>query len=61
VTLTLPVLASCREMLFEVAGVEKREILTRLLAGENLPANRARAIGETILLVDQAAFGGESA
>jgi 6-phosphogluconolactonase len=60
VTLTLPVLGSCREMLFEVAGIEKRAILTRLLAGENLPANRARSIGETILLVDQAALGGES-
>ena len=43
VTLTLPTLASCREMLFEVAGSDKRAILTRLLAGENLPANRARS------------------
>jgi len=60
VTLTLPVLASCREMLFEVAGGEKHAILTRLLAGENLPANRARSTGETVLLVDQAAVGGES-
>lgn len=62
VTLTLPTLASCREMLFEVAGTEKRAILTRLLAGENLPANRARSTGETIWLVDEAAlpenFGG---
>jgi 6-phosphogluconolactonase len=60
VTLTLPVLASCREMLFEVAGSDKRAILARLLANENLPANRARSTGETVLLVDQAAFGGES-
>ena len=57
--LTLPALASCREMLFEVAGAEKRAILTRLLAGENLPANRARSIGETVLLVDRAAAAGE--
>ncbi len=56
VTLTLPALASCREMLFEVAGSEKRAILTRVLAGENLPANQARATGETIWLVDQAAL-----
>jgi 6-phosphogluconolactonase len=56
VTLTLPPLASCREMLFEVAGAEKRVILTRVLAGETLPANQARAIGETIWLVDQAAL-----
>jgi 6-phosphogluconolactonase len=62
VTLTLPALGSCREMLFEVAGSEKRAILTRVLAGENLPANRAHATGETVWLVDQAAlpenFGG---
>jgi 6-phosphogluconolactonase len=56
VSLTLPTLASCREMLFEAAGSEKRAILTRLLAGENLPANRARSIGETIWLVDRAAL-----
>jgi 6-phosphogluconolactonase len=56
VTLTLPTLASCREMLFEIAGSGKRAILTRALAGENLPANRARSIGETIWLVDRAAL-----
>ena len=56
VTLTLPALASCREMLFEVAGAEKRAILTRVLGGENLPANRAQSIHETIWLVDQAAL-----
>ena len=62
VTLTLPTLASCREMLFEVAGTDKRAILTRVFAGENLPANRARSSGETVWLVDRAAipenFGG---
>jgi 6-phosphogluconolactonase len=56
VTLTLPALASCREMLFEIAGADKRAILTRLLDGENLPANRAHSLGETIWLVDQAAL-----
>ncbi|WP_426443421.1 6-phosphogluconolactonase [Bradyrhizobium genosp. P] len=56
VSLTLPALASCREMLFEIAGHGKRTILTRLFAGENLPANRARSQGETIWLVDQAAL-----
>jgi 6-phosphogluconolactonase len=60
VTLTLPALASCREMLFEVAGTEKRAILARLQADENLPANRARSAGETVWLVDRAALGGES-
>jgi 6-phosphogluconolactonase len=56
VTLTLPALGSCREMLFEVAGPDKRAILTRVLQSENLPANRAHSIGETIWLVDQAAL-----
>jgi 6-phosphogluconolactonase len=56
VTLTLPVLNSCREMLFEVAGSEKRAILTRVLEGVNLPASRARSVGETIWLVDKAAL-----
>lgn len=59
VTLTLPALSSCREMLFEIAGRGKRAILSRLFAGENLPANRARSSGETVLLVDQAALSGE--
>jgi 6-phosphogluconolactonase len=56
VTLTLPALGSCREMLFDLAGPGKRAILTRLLAGENLPANRARSTGETVWLVDEAAL-----
>jgi 6-phosphogluconolactonase len=59
VTLTLPALSSCREMLFEVAGQEKRAILNRLAADNTLPANRARSLGETVWLVDKAAIGGE--
>jgi len=56
VTLTLPVLASCREMLFQITGSTKRAILTRLLANENLPANRAQSEGETVWLADRAAL-----
>jgi 6-phosphogluconolactonase len=56
VTLTLPALGSCREMLFEASGAGKRPILTRVFAGEDLPANRARSTGETIWLVDTAAL-----
>ena len=56
VSLTLPALNSCREMLFEVSGADKRAILTRVLAGENLPANRAHSIGETMWLADKAAL-----
>jgi 6-phosphogluconolactonase len=61
VTLTLPALASCREMLFELAGNEKRAILAKLSTDESLPANRARSLGETVLLVDQAALGEKTA
>jgi 6-phosphogluconolactonase len=56
ITLTLPALASCREMLFEASGAGKRAILTRVFDGEQLPAARARSQGETIWLVDQAAL-----
>jgi 6-phosphogluconolactonase len=56
VTLTLPALGSCREMLFEASGAGKRAILSRVFAGEDLPANRARSTGETIWLVDTAAL-----
>jgi 6-phosphogluconolactonase len=56
ITLTLPALASCREILFLASGSGKRAILTRVLSGENLPANRARSNGETVWLLDQAAL-----
>jgi 6-phosphogluconolactonase len=56
VTLTLPALASCREMLFEASGSGKRAILTRVFGGESLPATRARSNGETVWLVDRAAL-----
>lgn len=63
VSLTLPALASCHEMLFEAAGGSKRSILTRVFSGENLPASRARSTGETVWLVDRTAlpegFGGD--
>ena len=56
VSLTLPALASCREMLFEASGAGKRAILTRVFDGEDLPAKRARSEGETIWLLDKAAL-----
>ena len=56
VTLTLPALGSCREMLIEASGAGKRPILTRVFAGEDLPANRARSAGATVWLVDKAAL-----
>jgi 6-phosphogluconolactonase len=56
VTLTLPALGSCREMLIEASGAGKRPILTRVFVGEDLPANRVHSAGETIWLVDAAAL-----
>ncbi len=56
VSLTLPPLASCHEMLFLMSGEDKRAILGRVLAGEDLPANRARSDGETVWLCDRAAL-----
>ncbi|MGB3864221.1 MAG: 6-phosphogluconolactonase, partial [Xanthobacteraceae bacterium] len=56
VTLTLPALASCREMLFLVSGDDKRDILARVLADDDLPAARAHSLGDTVWLVDAAAL-----
>lgn len=57
VSLTLPALNACREMMFMLSGADKRAILARVLGGEDLPANRARASsGETIWLCDRAAL-----
>jgi len=55
VTLTFPALASTREMLFLVSGEEKRDMLTRVLSGEDLPAHHAYSHGELVWLVDRAA------
>lgn len=56
VTLTLPYLGSTQEMLFLASGHDKKTILTRVFAGEVLPASRAHAEhGETVWLIDQAA------
>jgi 6-phosphogluconolactonase len=53
VTLTLPALASTRVMLFLVSGRGKREIVTRVLSGTDLPAARAHSDGELAWLVDR--------
>lgn len=60
VTLTFPVLASTREMLFLVGGRDKRDVLTRVLAGDDLPAGQARSDGDLVWLVDRAAAPEES-
>ena len=54
-TFTYPVLNGARTAAFLVAGAEKREILARVLAGdESLPAARVEA-EETVVLADEAA------
>lgn len=55
VTLTLPALGSCREMLFLISGAEKREIVAKVLTDETLPAARARSRQDTVWLIDDAA------
>jgi 6-phosphogluconolactonase/glucosamine-6-phosphate isomerase/deaminase len=53
VTLTFPTLASTREMLFLVSGPGKRQVMTRVLSGSDLPATRAYAEGNLVWLVDR--------
>jgi len=55
VTLTFPALAATHEMLFLIDSADKRSILKRVLAGEDLPAHRAYAHGDLIWLVIQTA------
>jgi 6-phosphogluconolactonase len=55
VTLTFPALASTHEMLFLVDSADKRAILARVLAGEDLPAARAYADGALVWLIVRAA------
>lgn len=54
VSLTLPCLGSTHEMLFLASGHDKKAILARVLAGEDLPASRAHArYGQTVWLIDK--------
>ena len=54
-TFTYPVLNAARAVAFVVGGADKREVLARVLAGdESLPAARVRA-RETVVLADEAA------
>jgi 6-phosphogluconolactonase len=56
ITLTYPAIESSRHTAFLVAGADKRETLSRALAGDQaLPAARLRPIGELIWFVDEAA------
>ncbi len=60
VSLTLPCLASTREMLFLASGRDKKDILEHVFAGDDLPATRARAAhGKTVWLIDESAAPNE--
>jgi 6-phosphogluconolactonase len=56
ITLTYPALESSRHTAFLVAGADKREALSRALAGDRaLPAAGLRTVGELTWFVDEAA------
>jgi 6-phosphogluconolactonase len=55
VTLTFPALAATREMLFLIDSPDKRQIVARVFAGEDLPAHRAYAQGDLVWLIVRAA------
>ena len=57
VTLTYPVLESCRAAAFLVSGAGKKDMLSRVLLGEDLPAARFKPQGALTWFVDRAAAG----
>lgn len=61
ITLTYSALQASRTVLFLVAGAEKRDVLVRIAAGEDLPASRVRGTEQTVFLMDRAAAPGNDA
>jgi 6-phosphogluconolactonase len=58
ITMTYPVLESCRRAAFLVAGHEKADILSAIRAGESqVPAARIEPVGELIWFLDRSAAG----
>ena len=58
ITLTYPVLESCRHAAFLVAGADKREVLAQVRGGDAaLPAAHYRSAGELHWFTDRAAAG----
>lgn len=56
-TLTYPALARAQQLMWLVAGQEKREPLERLLSGDTgIPAGRVEA-GASLIFADSAAAG----
>ena len=50
-----PALAATRELLFLIDSADKRQIVARVFAGEDLPAHRAYAQGDLVWLIVRAA------
>lgn len=55
VTLSFPALASTRRMVFLVTGSEKRDIISRVLSGSDLPASRANTELPVLWMLDRSA------
>lgn len=55
-TLTIPVLSAAELAVFLVSGPDKRKVLGRVLAGEDLPATRVAA-RRVVIIADEAAAG----
>lgn len=53
ITLTFPALASTRELMFLVSGPDKREVVDRVLSGQDLPASRAQSQGSLVWMLDR--------
>jgi len=56
ISLTLPALASSREVLFQISGGAKKAIAARAMREPALPAHHVRSQGETIWMFDPAAL-----
>ena len=58
ITLTYPAINASEIVVFLVSGDGKREILDKILSGDdNFPASHIRALGEVLWIVDHAAAG----
>jgi 6-phosphogluconolactonase len=57
VTVTLPVLNRARVVMYLCAGLEKRDVVSRIVSGADtsLPAARVRGLEQTVWLLDRAA------
>lgn len=55
ITLTFAALASTRELTFLVSGPDKRDVVDRVLSGQDFPATRAHSNGNLVWMLDRSA------